>query len=139
MKHGQHNLQRRFMHLLMHIHRDAAAIILDTNGVVCLDGDKNLVGITGKSLVDRVVNHLIHKMMKPSHRGVTNIHRRSLANCFQAFEHLNVICLIFLRFRLRVFLLVGNVVNLVNIHFETYKLAYKFTIFFRNRQLRERL
>jgi hypothetical protein len=102
----EHHLQGRAMLFLVHTYRDTAAIVGHTDGIPLQDGDLHIGAEARQGLVYRVVYYLIYKMMESACGDVTDIHRRTLAYSFQAFEDLNTsgrIILIFLVFQYFVF------------------------------------
>ena len=74
----------------MLVHGDTAAIILNSNRVIFVDGYFNMCAVTSHSLVDGVVNGLIYKMVETFLRNVTDIHGWTFTHSFQTFEDLNV-------------------------------------------------
>ena len=67
----------------MDIHRDAATVIHDTDRLVFMDNDINLVAMTSQRLIDRVIHHLKdHMMQAGTIIGITNIHTRTYAHRF---------------------------------------------------------
>ena len=91
-EHGEHHLNGGFLLGLVHIHRDAPAVILHGNGVVGADDHLHVVGETGQSLVDGVVHHLVDQMMEPPLPGIADIHGRTDADRLQAFEDRDFTC-----------------------------------------------
>ena len=91
MEHGEHHFESRFVLLFVHIHRDTATVIDNGNGIVFVDSNLYIGGITGKSLVDRVINHLIYKMVQAFAACVANIHRGAFSHRLKTFKHLNTI------------------------------------------------
>ena len=55
-----------------------------------MDGDLDAVAVAGESLVDRVVDNLIHQMVQASWSGGANVHARTLADGLKALEDLNL-------------------------------------------------
>ena len=49
-----------------------------------------------RSFVDRIVDHLIHKVVQAFFRNIADIHRRTLSHGLKAFEHLNITGIVFL-------------------------------------------
>ena len=55
-----------------------------------MDGDDDIVAMTGQCFVNRVVDHLKNQMMQTSAiGGIADVHARALANRFKAFEDLD--------------------------------------------------
>jgi len=91
MQHGQHDLQGRAAFLLVHARGNAAPVIPYTYGVVGKNSDFYILTETGKSLIDRIVHHLVHQMMQASRTYVSDIHRRTFTDCLQSLQHLNTV------------------------------------------------
>ena len=64
MEHSEHNLERALVFLFVHVDRDATSVVDDGDGIVGVDGYADRIAISGKSLVDRIVDNLIYKMME---------------------------------------------------------------------------
>ena len=90
MEHRHHDLERAHTFFLMNVHRDTTAVVLHHNGVVRTNRDFNMGAISCQGFVDRVVHRLIDEVMKSFFADITDIHGRTLAHCFQAFEHLDI-------------------------------------------------
>jgi hypothetical protein len=75
----------------MEVDRDAAAVVDHGDGVVDVDCDVDLVAVPGQGLVDRVVDNLVDEVMQSGGPGRADIHRRPLANGFEAFENLDLV------------------------------------------------
>ena len=55
-----------------------------------MDGDDDVVAVAGQRLVNGIIHNLEHQVVQPSAvRGVANVHARTLAHGFQAFENLD--------------------------------------------------
>ncbi len=78
------------MQLLVFVYRNTAAVVFYSDGVIWVDGDFNVGTIARHRLVDGVVDGLVDQVMETFLGDVSNVHRRTLAYCFQAFEDLNV-------------------------------------------------
>ena len=74
----------------MHIHRDTTTIIFYGDRVVFVDGNFDVGTVARHCFVNRVVYSFVYQVMKTLFGDVTNIHRRTFANSFQAFQNLNV-------------------------------------------------
>ena len=85
----EHQLDRRHLELLVHVHRDAAAVVLHRHRAVHVDRHLDLVAIPGQVLVDRVVEHLVNAMMQSILVGIADVHPGPLAHGFQALEFVN--------------------------------------------------
>ena len=76
---------------LVHVDGNAAAVVDDGDGVVDVDRDVDLGAETRQRFVDRVVDDLVHEMMEPGGSGRPDVHRRPLADRFEAFEDLDAL------------------------------------------------
>ena len=91
---GQRNFGRRAFGLVLVVHLDAggnaAAVVHHADGVVGVDGDYDVVAVTGQRFVDGVVHDFEHQVVQAGAvRGVADVHARSLAYGFQAFQDLD--------------------------------------------------
>ena len=55
-----------------------------------MNRDLNAIAIAGEGFVDRVIDDLVYQMMQAALIRRADIHARSAANGFKAFEHLNL-------------------------------------------------
>ena len=60
MQHGIHDLERRFAGLLLDVHGDAAPVVRDADYVAGLDCNLNVGAVSGKRLVNGVVDNLVN-------------------------------------------------------------------------------
>ena len=75
MQHGHDDFGGRTALLRMDIHRDAASIVEYGDRLIRVDGDDNLVAMTGQRLVDGVVDDLEdHVVQAGSVIGVADVH-----------------------------------------------------------------
>ena len=86
-QHGQHHLHRRALLLVVHGHRDAAAVVGDGDRVVGVDHHRHRIAVAGQRLVDRVVDHLVDQVMQSPRAGGADVHAGPLAHRLQTFEH----------------------------------------------------
>ncbi len=92
MKDRHDDFSRRAVFLLVHIDRDTSAVILDCYAFVDMDINGDLVAVTGKSLVDTVVNDLVdHVVETASVVSVADIHTRAFTNRLQTLKYLNTL------------------------------------------------
>ncbi|MNS92966.1 hypothetical protein D3C72_1271160 [compost metagenome] len=89
-KHGQHGLERRLAGLGVHLDGDAAAVVRDLDRMIGVQGDVDMGAEAGQRLVDRVVDHLVHQVVKALLTGAADVHARALADGLEALEHLNL-------------------------------------------------
>ena len=84
---GQDQFQRRLLVLGVHVHRDAAAVVGDGDGVAGLvQGDGDGVGVAVEVLVDGVIDDLPDEVVQPLGVDAADVHRRPLADRLQPFE-----------------------------------------------------
>ena len=57
--------------------RNAATVVLDTQAIVSMNGDLDLITESGHGLINTVVHHLVNKMMKSGNIDIADIHRGS--------------------------------------------------------------
>ena len=89
-QHRQHDLGGRPA-ALVHVHRDAAAVVDDGHRAVEVDRDVDLGAVAGQRLVDRVVDDLVDEVVQAGGSGRPDVHRRALADGLEAFEHLDLV------------------------------------------------
>jgi hypothetical protein len=87
---GHDDLGRRDAFALVHVHRDAAAVVGDGAGAVGVEDHLHPGRPAGQGLVDGVVHHLIdHVVQAGAVVGVADVHARALAHRVQALENLD--------------------------------------------------
>ena len=89
-EHGHDDLKRRLVKLLVLVDGDASAVVLNGDALVFVDGHLYVGAIACHCLVDRVVHGLVHQVMKTLLAYIADIHRRTLAHGFKAFQNLDV-------------------------------------------------
>jgi hypothetical protein len=61
-----------------------------------MNGDVNIVAVSGQSFVNGVIHHLKHHVMQAGAIiGITDIHPRALSNGVKPFENLDIFGAIF--------------------------------------------
>ena len=70
-----------------HVDGNAAAVVDDRDGVVEVNGDVDLVGVTGERFVDRVVHDFVDQMVQSHLAGRADVHGGTFAHRFHAAEH----------------------------------------------------
>src|SRR5574344_465462 len=100
-----HDLKGGTVLLWMHSGRDSTSVIRHPYRVVRNDGDTDFGAVTGRRLVNTVVNHLIDKMMESPLPDVADVHRRSFPHRLKSFQHLDTTCGILLFRFLHLFVL----------------------------------
>jgi hypothetical protein len=76
---------------IVHLHRDAAAVIREGNGAVRMDVDPDVLAVARQVLVNGVVNDLKDAVVKAAFIGVTDVHTGAEADGFQAFKFLDLV------------------------------------------------
>ena len=100
MEDRKYNLHCRKSCLMIDPYRDSTAIVTDRDRVVFIDIHLDLVAITCKRFIHRVVYDLIDKMVKPPCGGTADVHTRSFSYRFQPLQDLNLVRPIFrIKFR----------------------------------------
>ena len=84
--------------LLMHIHRQSASVVLHSAGAVLLQRNTDLRTVTGKMLINRVVEDLIDEVIESLGTNTSDIHAGTRPDRLQAFQYRNAVCVIALRF-----------------------------------------
>ena len=90
MENREHHLNRWTMLSRVHIHRNAATIIRHSQGAVGINDDINLRTIARQSLVNRVIHHLVNKVVIAAFTRVANVHSWALAHSLHTFQNLDV-------------------------------------------------
>ncbi len=90
-QHGEHDLGGGLVVLVHDPDGDAAAVVGDRHGVVGVDGDDEAVAVAGERLVDGVVDHLVHEMVKAAGAGGADVHAGAFADRLEAFEDLDIL------------------------------------------------
>ncbi|CAM5676827.1 hypothetical protein SALBM135S_02151 [Streptomyces alboniger] len=85
-QHGEHDLDGRLLLDGVDAHRDAAAVVDDAHAAVGEDRDVDRVRVTGQSLVDGVVDDLLHQVVQATLTGRADVHAGSLADRVQTLE-----------------------------------------------------
>ena len=90
MQHRQHDFRGRLAALVA-IDRDAAAVVDDRDRSVDVNRHVHLVAESGQGLVDRVVDDFVHEVVQAGRTGRPDVHRGTLPDRFQAFQHLDAV------------------------------------------------
>ncbi len=83
---GEHEFDAGQAAVLVDVHRNAAAVVADTDGAVHVDGDIDARAVAGEVFVHGVVEHLGDAVMKRPLVGAADIHAGLLADGFQTLE-----------------------------------------------------
>src|SRR5690606_34774793 len=93
---GHDDLGGRNALFLVDAGRDAATIVVDRHRTIGIERDGYQVGVTGQSLVNRVIDHLIdHVVQAGTIIGIADIHAGALAHGIEATQHLDAVGAIF--------------------------------------------
>ena len=77
----------------MHVDRDSAAVILDSDRVVGVNGDLDAIRLAGERFVDGVIDDLVHHVMQSAEViGIADVHPRTLAYGVESFQDFDVFC-----------------------------------------------
>ena len=86
------DLDGRLLLLLVDVDRDAAAVVDDAHRAVFADEHLDVIGVTGESLIDGVVDDLVHQVVETAGAGGPDVHAGALAHRFQSLEDLDLVC-----------------------------------------------
>ena len=76
--------------LLVHVGRNAAAVVAHGARAVGIEPDNHLLGVAGERLVDGIIDDLVHHVMQAGPVvGVADIHARPLAHGIESLEYLD--------------------------------------------------
>lgn len=70
----------------MQAHGDTAAVVGDADPTIGEQCHRDGVGVTGESLVDRVVHDLVDEVVQTTFAGGTDVHPGALTDRLQAFK-----------------------------------------------------
>ena len=74
---------------LHRVHRDTAAVIDHSDGIIQVNCDFDLVGVAGERFVHRIVHHLVDQMVQSHLTGRTDVHGGTFAHGFHAAQYLD--------------------------------------------------
>ncbi len=95
---GENHLQGALAGLLLGVHGDAAAVVGDADHVALFNGHLDMGAEARQGFVDGVVHDLIHQVVQARGGGGADVHARPLPHCLQSLQHLDLGCVIFLRY-----------------------------------------
>ncbi len=90
-EHGHDRFQGGDLGGRVDIHRDAAPVVLDGDGLVRLQGDDDAVAAAGHGLVDGVVGDLIDQVVQAALVGAADVHAGAAPDRLQPAQHLDVL------------------------------------------------
>ena len=98
---GHDHLQSGHTFFFVYIDGNPPAVIFNTNGVVFLDDHIDCGTMTGKGLINRVVDNLIYEVVQSANTHVTDVHGRPHAHVFHPFKGLDItrVVIAFIRIR----------------------------------------
>ena len=79
-EHGENHLESGQACFFLDAHRDAPAVIDNRNGIVFINGYINCITVAGQSLIHRIIDNLIYKVMESPYGSTANVHTRSLSD-----------------------------------------------------------
>src|SRR5690606_8971891 len=88
----QHDLDRGLLLLLVLINRNAAAVVEHADAAIREHRDVDRVAVPRESLIHRVIDNLVDEVVETSRTRRPDVHTRSLANRFEPFENLDLVC-----------------------------------------------
>ena len=94
MKFGHHNLNCRYFMDRVNVNWNTTSVVLDRTRTIRMKNDFNYITMAIHSLINRVVNYLIDKMMKTCLACCTDVHCRPFAYGLEAFQNLYLVCFI---------------------------------------------
>ena len=94
MQFRQRDFGRRTLGFVFVVHfdadRDTPAVVGHTDRIIRVNGDYDVITMSGQCFVNRVVDNFENKVMQTCTVGsVTDVHPRTFTNCLQAFKNLN--------------------------------------------------
>ena len=87
---GQDDLDGRLA-ALVHVDRDAAAVVDDRDAVVLVDRHVDVVAVAGERLIDGVVDDLVDEMVQAALARAADVHARAHADGLEPLEDLDLL------------------------------------------------
>ena len=87
---GQDDLDGRLA-ALVHVDRDAAAVVDDRDAVVLVDRHVDVVAVAGERLIDGVVDDLVDEMVQTALARAADVHARAHADGLEPLEDLDLL------------------------------------------------
>ena len=78
MQHGHDNFESGFLFFFVKVYRNTASVVLYGDRVIFVDGNFDVVAITGERFVDGVVYNLVNQVMESLGTNVADVHGRTL-------------------------------------------------------------
>ncbi len=89
---GHDDLQGGNAFLFVQVHGYPAAIVLYGYRIILVDGNGNGITVAAHGFVDGVVDDLVHQVVQAADPYIADIHRRTHAHVFDAFQRLYTVC-----------------------------------------------
>src|ERR1041385_4935159 len=93
----QDQLDSRHVPLRVHVDRDATTIVANRNGPVDVDYYLNFIEMSGKVLIDGIIEDFENTMVQATFVRVADIHPWPLADSFQPLKFIDLRRIVFLR------------------------------------------
>jgi hypothetical protein len=93
---GEHQLDCRHFPFGMNIYRNSAAVITHGQRSIYMDDYFYFCAKPSEMFVDRIVEHLENQMVQTPFIRVPNEHSRSLSNCLESFQFVDLRGVVFL-------------------------------------------
>ena len=90
MEHRHDHFKGRAVFLGMLLNRYSATIVLNGDAVVLIYKNFYAVAMASKGLINAIVNYFVYKVVETSVPHIPNVHGRSLPDCLQTFQDLDV-------------------------------------------------
>ena len=92
---GHHDVER--VHRLRRVrpHGNSAAVVLDRERAIGVDGQLDSLRVTAERFVDGVVHDLVHVVVQALRADATDVHVRALADGFEPLEDLDAVSRVF--------------------------------------------
>ena len=90
MQHCEHDFEGTLAVLLHPVDRDPPAVILDHEGAVTVNDNRDPAAVPGKGFIYRIINDFVNEMVQAAGIGAADIHRRPLADRGEPFEDRDV-------------------------------------------------
>ncbi|OPX72285.1 MAG: hypothetical protein A4E38_00659 [Methanoregulaceae archaeon PtaB.Bin108] len=94
MKDGEHHLECAFPVLLHPVDRDPPPVILNSHGTVPVDAHPDMVAVSCKCFVDRIIHNLVDEMMEPACIGTPDVHGRAFPYWLQTLQYRDMRCIV---------------------------------------------
>ena len=95
-QHGKHQFNRRALFFGVNVHGYAPAVVFHTYGIVGIYIYGYGIAVTVGNFVYAVVHYLPQNVVHTLCARSTYIHTGTLAHGFKSFQHLNILCPVFL-------------------------------------------